>query len=129
MKYKANITDADVDATARTLDAGIVVPVANFEELCREFRYQLLPEQNGCTPSFSESKRRLLKTVLKYPMRSSSEYVKLAGISPNTLAKLRKEFIDEGLIREHVVSNNRGRPCHRWQPLEPAKKLVEKMKD
>jgi hypothetical protein len=129
MKYKANITDADVDVTAKTLEAGIVVPVANFEELCREFRYQLLPEQNGCTPSLSESKRRLLKTVVKYPMRSSSEYIKLAGISPNTLAKLRTEFVNEGLIREHIVSNNHGRPSHRWQPLDLAKTLVEKMKD
>lgn len=77
------------------------------------------------TEALDPGELRLLQAVVAYPMRPSSEYVKLAQISPNTLRKLRPILIERGFIREHVLEKSgRGRGARIWEPLEPARKAV-----
>lgn len=77
------------------------------------------------TQGLGPGELRLLQAVVNYPMRSSSEYVKLAQISPNTLRKLRPILIEKGFIREHVLEKSgRGRGARIWEPLEPARRAV-----
>ena len=58
-------------------------------------------------------------------MQRSSEYAKLAGMSPNTVGKARIILIKKSLIREHKLeSGGRGRAAILLEPLEAAKKLL-----
>ena len=78
---------------------------------------------------FSDSELRLIEAIVAHPMLPSSQYVKLAKISPNTLKKLRPVLIEKGLIREHVLdSAGKGRSKRVWEPLEAAKRLVEELR-
>ena len=73
----------------------------------------------------TDSELRLLTAIVNHPMLSSSQYVKLAKVSPNTLRKLRPVLMEKGLIKEHIMdSTGRGRSKRIWEPLETAKKIV-----
>ncbi|RKY07133.1 MAG: hypothetical protein DRP56_06250, partial [Planctomycetota bacterium] len=82
--------------------------------------------QTSQTAVLTDSEYRLLKAIIDNPMLSSSQYVKLAKISPNTLSKLRPGFIQRGFIREHEVdSGKRGRSKRVLEPLETGVKAVK----
>jgi len=82
-------------------------------------------EQPRGMEGLSPGELRLLQAVVSYPMRPSSEYVKLAQISPNTLRKLRPVLIERGFIREHLLEKSgRGRGARIWEPLESARRAV-----
>ena len=60
--------------------------------------------------SSTDIKVKLLKVVRDNQMLPSSEYPKLAGISPNTFQKIRRLLLEEGLIHEHKFQmTGRGR--------------------
>ena len=78
---------------------------------------------------FSDSELRLIEAIVVYPMLASSQYTKLAKISPNTLKKLRPGLIEKKFIKEHVMdSAGRGRSKRVWEPLDAAKRLVEELR-
>ena len=73
----------------------------------------------------SPSELGLLQAIVSHPMRPSSDYVKLARISPNTLRKLRPIFIQRGFIKEHLLDKSgRGRSARIWEPLASAEKVL-----
>ena len=84
-------------------------------------------EQEASTPEpLSPGELRLLQMIVNHPMRPSSDYVKLAHISPNTLRRLRPIFIKRGFIREHLLDKNgRGRSARIWEPLQPAHEALK----
>ena len=60
--------------------------------------------------SSADIKVKVLKVVGGNQMLPSSEYPKLAGISPNTFQKIRRQLLEEGLIDEHKLQmTGRGR--------------------
>jgi hypothetical protein len=73
----------------------------------------------------TDSELRLLKAIVDNPMLPSSDYVKLARISPNTLAKCRPILIQKGFIKEHLMdSGKRGRTKRIWEPMEFTRQVV-----
>ena len=73
----------------------------------------------------SPSELGLLQAIVSHPMRPSSDYVKLARISPNTLRKLRPIFLQRGFIKEHLLDKSgRGRSARIWEPLASAEKVL-----
>ena len=59
-------------------------------------RYVDTGRKNKATADLSFSELKLLQAIINNPMLPSSHYVKLAGISPNTLRKLRPVLINKG---------------------------------
>ena len=120
------ITDSEADRTVEYLQTGSVVPAQGFSEWkigCRN-RNSSSNIDNGLT----SSELNIVKAVVENPMLPSSDYVKLAGVSPNTLRKARPVLLEKGYIKEHLISNKRGRSTRLWEPLEQAKKLVAEKK-
>jgi hypothetical protein len=121
------VTDSEADASLKPLESLDV-------EVASEFMvgWPLQKAHNGSagradqrSDGLSVSELRLIKAVVKYPMRASSEYPKLAGISPNTLQKIRPGLIEKGLIREHKLeSGTRGRSTILLEPLAAAIELA-----
>ena len=58
----------------------------------------------------NDGERRYCKSIVDDPMLPSSQYPKLAGVSPKTAQRFRQRLVQAGLIREHMVeSGRRGR--------------------
>jgi hypothetical protein len=124
-EYRA-ITDREADASIELLKTGNVVPAREFfgcydiDEVGTAFA-----GSGDSLKQVTHVELKFLRAVVKYPMRRSSEYPKLAGISPNTLLKIRPVLIQRGFIRENKLeTSNRGRAAVLLEPLEPAKQLV-----
>ena len=60
-------------------------------------------------------------------MLQSTEYIKLARISPNTLSKIRNNLLEQNYIKENLVGNTRGRPAKVWEPTEKAIEIISKI--
>ena len=79
-----------------------VVPVYEFFD---SYGVGLIESENksdasNVSISATDIKAKVLKIISDNPMSPSSEYPKLAGISPNTFQKIRKLLLEEGLIDE-----------------------------
>ena len=132
MKDKCRIvTNREADASMKTLETGTVVPAQEFLEGYNIEKAHTMPaEDNNNSIQVHPAELKFLRAVVNYPMRRSSEYAKLAGISPNTLLKIRSGLIERGFIRENRQQvNSRGRAAIRLEPLELAKQLVAKNGD
>ena len=118
------VSDKEADDTLTSLLHLKVEPV-EFTHWSSTPRIEV-SQQDPQSPILTDSELRLLKAVVQNPMLSSSQYVRLAKISPNTLSKLRPVFIERGFIREHEIdSGSRGRSKRVWEPLEVAIKAVK----
>ena len=123
MKKLPVITDSEVDNSLKSLESLDVDPVEFSTWSAVECINVEDPNEN--TAQLTDSEFRLLKAIVDNPMLPSSDYVKLARISPNTLTKLRPILLAKGFIREHVMdSSNRGRSKRVWEPLETAKQAI-----
>ncbi|MDI6450498.1 hypothetical protein [Anaerobaca lacustris] len=125
-QHLTTVSDQQADASLRTLVTGPVVRatdiVADDDSVESSASGAV---QDPCTNSLPASALRFLRAVLANPMLRSSEYAKLAGVSPNTAAKVRAVLIEQGLIREHKLeSGARGRAAILLEPLEAAKRLL-----
>ena len=127
MKQLKTVTDSQADDSLKTL-AGLDVEPVEFSDWSAVETITVKDTSigNKHTPDqLTDSEFRLLKAIVDNPMLSSSRYVKLARISPNTLSKLRPVLIEKGFIREHIMdSGSRGRSKRIWEPLAAAKKAV-----
>ncbi len=120
------ITNFEADRSLDLLIKGEVLKVSNFDELCRSYFDQNYSEIKPPKTLLNDSAIRLLEAVIEHPMQPSNEYIKFAGISPNSLSKALRILLEQGYIKEHRVSNGRGRPSLLWEPLEKASELLKK---
>ena len=123
MKQLKVITYHQADESLKSLDSLDVEPVefSNWSAVeCIN-----IEDTNKNTSQLTDSEFRLLKAIVDNPMLSSSSYVKLARISPNTLKKLRPILIGKGFVVEHIMdSGNRGRSKRVWEPLDAGKQEI-----
>jgi DNA-binding MarR family transcriptional regulator len=121
------IINQEADASIKYLTTGQVVPAEEFLEGYDIEKGQTGPIEGNNSTRFHPAELKLLRAIVHHPMRQSSEYAKLAGISPNTLLKIRAGLVERGFIRENKdETNNRGRAAIRLEPLESARQLVAK---
>jgi len=119
-----SVSDKEADQTLTSLSHFKVDPV-EFTHWSAKPRIEV-PCRQTQAATLTDSEYRLLKAIVDNPMLPSSQYVKLAKISPNTLSKLRPDLIQRGLIREHQVdSGKRGRTKRVWEPLEAGIKAAQ----
>jgi hypothetical protein len=118
------VSDSQTDQTLISLSHLKVDPV-EFTHWSARPRIEV-PSQQVPPPLLTDSEYRLLKAIVDNPMLASSQYVKLAKISYNTLSKLRPEFIKKGFVREHPIdSGKRGRSKLILEPLEAGIKMAQ----
>lgn len=124
-KYKV-VTDREADSSIESLKTGNVVPAQEFFGCYDIDKAKTNITKNGSSSNqLTSAELKLLRTIVEHPMRRSSEYAKLAGISPNTLLKIRPSLIKRGFIRENKLeTSSRGRSAILLEPLESAKQLV-----
>jgi len=68
---------------------------------------------------------KLLRVIVEHPMQPSSQYPKLAGVSPNTFKKVRPILKEKGLISEYKMqANTRGRSTVLLAPTEQGKNFL-----
>jgi len=125
------VTNGEADASIESLKAGNVVPAREFFDSYDIGKAGIAPTGGGSNPSqVIPIELKLLRVVVGHPMRRSSEYAKLAGISPNTLLKIRPGLVERGFIRENKQeTHNRGRAAILLEPLESARQLVESFEE
>lgn len=125
-RYRA-VTDKEADESLRPLEALEVEVAAEFAS------FSVMPkvnigsagQRNHQPDNLTAGELKLVRAVVKHPMRASSEYPKLARISPNTFQKTRPALISRSLIREHKLeSGGRGRSTILLEPLPAAIELV-----
>jgi len=122
------VTDAEADESLMNLDTGTVerftdiASILNMDSACR-------PKHDG-SPELDPTVQRVLMAIVQNPMLPSSQYPKLAGISPNTWQKLRPLFVEKGWIRQQrLQTGSRGRSTLLIEPLEAGIQLANKYKD
>ena len=122
------LTDEQADATIADMDAGRIVHAVRVADVVEiDGEEDVLQQEQEPAIELTDAQLKILKAVVKSPMRVSSDYVKLAKVSPNTLAKARHILVAKGLIAEHLSeANERGRSARRWEPLDAAIEIVNK---
>lgn len=127
LKKLKPVSDTEVERSLKAL-ANLKVEPVEFSHWSSTPTVQVYGNARGKPETegrLSNSELKLLQAVINYPMRPSSDYVKLARISPNTLRKLRPILIKKGFIKEHLIdSGNRGRSKRVWEPTQAGKEAV-----
>jgi hypothetical protein len=102
-------------------------PAKEFADWGRDTSTSQPPVARKDSPFASEHEYRLCKAIIEHPMQASSQYAKLAGMSPKTVQAVRTKLVATGFIREHVVnSGRRGPPTLLLEPLDASKEAVRK---
>lgn len=125
-RYRA-VTDKEADDSLRPLEALEIEVAAEFASSSAMPKVNIgsAGRQNHQPSNLTAGELKLVRAVVKHPMQASSEYPKLARISPNTFQKTRPSLISRGLIREHKLeSGGRGRSTILLEPLPAAIELV-----
>ncbi len=125
-KQNIIITDGEADESLKSLSTGPVVPATEF------FNSYGIGQINDNAASCNRASStpedveiRLMRTIVEHPMQPSSQYAKLAGISPNTFRKVRPILKDKGWISEHKLqANARGRSAILLGPTELGTKYL-----
>ena len=125
-RYRA-VTDKEADDSLIPLEALEVDVAAEFASCPAMPKIDIgsAGQRNHQPDNLTAGELKLVRAVVKHPMQASSEYPKLARISPNTFQKARPLLISRGLIREHKLeSGGRGRSTILLEPLPAAIELV-----
>ena len=125
-KQNRIVTDREADESIKSVVLGSVVPATEF---FKSYGIGQINDNAGSCNSSSSTPEdveiRLLRTIAEHPMQPSSQYAKLAGISPNTFRKVRPILKDKGWISEHKLqANARGRSANLLGPTETGKKFM-----
>lgn len=124
-----SVSNHEADKSLRSLNGSTVIEVNRIDRMCKGIlmndRSCQIPLDGGLT----DAEIKLLAAVVKQPMQSSTSYIKLAGISPNTLSKIRSNLIEQEYIRQHTVSSTRGRPAQLWEATKKAITLINKLEE
>lgn len=119
------VSDNEADRSLESLVVGRLVPATGFGRSQETEQPTKTGARDSKKPTVSAAELRLLRAIMDYPLRPSSEYPKLARISPNTFQKLREAFVSRGLIKERKLeSSGRGRSTLMLEPLDTAKELL-----
>ena len=124
------ITNTQADASLDRLITGDVIKAPNYEHLCQTYLIgnNIINHNNG-QQKLSDGEIKLLQAIINSPMLQSSEYIKLARISPNTLSKIRSNLLEQDYIKENLISNTRGRPAKVWEPTKKAIEIINKIEE
>lgn len=120
------ITDEQADESIESLSAGQIVPAIEFFKAreAGEINSNAVFHKSGPKP-IDDTEIKLLRVIVEHPMQSSSQYPKLAGISPNTFKKVRPILKDKGFIDEHKLQTNAlGRSAILLGPTEQGKQYL-----
>jgi hypothetical protein len=119
------VSDDEADRSLEALIAGPVVPATGFRPL-PVLEQAVGRNTDSDRPHTPTAEMRLLRAIVEKPLRPSSEYPKLARISPNTLQKLRPDLIRRGLIKAQKLEagGRPGRSTLCLEPLDAARKLL-----
>ena len=119
------ITNNQADSSIDSLVAGDIIKAPNYDRLCQTYLIgNNIVICNNSEQKLSDSEIKLLQAIVKSPMLQSTEYIKLARISPNTLSKIRDNLLEQNYIKENLISNKRGRPAKVWEPTEKAIEII-----
>ena len=77
------------------------------------------PVANVASPFGHESEYRLCKAVAQSPLKPSSQYAKLAGMSSKTAIKARRKLVEIGFIYERRVDSSDRGPSTMLLELSP----------
>ena len=118
------VTDHEADESLKSLATGKLVQAVEFSQSCRgSLTGNNTISCNSSSKTADGVEIKLLRVIIEHPMQPSSQYSKLAGISPNTFRKVRPVLKDKGLISEHKLqANTRGRSTILLGPTEQGKK-------
>ena len=121
-----NQNTAKTTSGLESLMAIPTVPATKFADWAESQTAEISSDsRQSKTGGLSASELKLVLAVVHHPMRPSSEYIKLAGISPNTLGKIRPSLVEKGFIRENKLeTGGRGRSTILIEPLQPAKEAA-----
>ena len=125
------VTDREADASMESFKVSNVVPAREFFNSYDIDKAGIVSTRDSSNPDqLSSAELKLLRAVVGRPLRRSSEYAKFAGISPNTLLRIRPGLVERGFIRENKQeTHNRGRAAILLEPLESAKQLVGNLEE
>lgn len=120
------VTDCEADESLKSLATGKLVQAVEFSQSCRgNLTGNNTISCNSSSKTADGVEIKLLRAIIEHPMQPSSDYSKLAGISPNTFKKIRPILKDKELISENKLqANTRGRSTILLGPTELGKKIL-----
>lgn len=120
------VSDNEADRSVESLVTGRLVPATGFELSHETSRTTGAMVEDRAKTAASAAELRLLRAIVDHPLRRSSEYPKLARISPNTFQKLREALVSRGLVKERKLESGgrRGRSTLMLEPLDAARELL-----
>lgn len=125
-KNKIIVTDREADESLKSLNTGKLVPAEEFSNSCRD--RITCSKTTSCDSSFQAADAaeiKVLRIIVEHPMKPSSDYPNLVGVSPNKLKKIRSILKSKELISEHKLqANTRGRSTILLGPTEQGKKYL-----
>ncbi len=126
VEEKIIVTDCEADESLKSLAKGELVKAVEFSQSCRgSLTGSDIVFCDRTSKTADDVEIRLLRTIIEHPMQPSSQYSKLAGISPNTFNNIRPILKDKELISEHKLqANTRGRSTILLGPTEQGKKYL-----
>lgn len=120
------VSDEEADQSLQSLVTGPVVPAGGWEQSQGTKQAVKAETVKSGQAQLTEAELRLLRAINEHPLQPSSEYPKLARISPNTFQKLRPALIDRGLVQERKLESGgrRGRSTLLLEPLDASRELL-----
>jgi hypothetical protein len=120
------VSDDEADRSLEALVTGRLVPATGFGQAQETGQTTKARTGDPNKAATSAAELRLLRAIVDHPLRPSSEYPKLARISPNTFQKLREAFVSRGLVKERKLESGgrRGRSTLMLEPLDAARELL-----
>lgn len=123
-----SVSDEEADESLKNLAGLKVVPAPEFLHWSRipSITINCLPQSEAVSSDGLTSVAiKLLRVIVEHPMQPSSQYPKLAGVSPNTFKKVRPILKEKGLISEYKMqANTRGRSTVLLAPTEQGKNFL-----
>jgi hypothetical protein len=114
-----NVTDADVLASQRPLEALPVIPDDDFRNWKRHPVAELQPDTAG--PALSPGEARFFNAVVANPGQPAGYYTRKLGMNGQVARAARQRLVQLGLLREDKVQlTTRGKPSIVLSPLPAA---------
>ncbi len=121
MHFDPGVTDADVAASQRPLDALPVEFAENFRHWERYPVVELQGTSFPSAPSFSPAAQRLLVAVVAKPGQAVGQYARALAMNGKVLRAAREHLVQIGLLCEHKLQlNPKGKPAIVLEPLPAA---------
>lgn len=109
MNIPRTVTDAEAEASVKALSH---LPLTRADEFIGWDPYapiRVATDEAGTSttgPQLDEGSVRFLRAVIDHPRRPSSQYPGLAGMGTRRAGKVRRQLVEDGLLREHRVATS-----------------------